>query len=75
MNISRSIRAIAISALGFTSLVLPVAAEQPTKIDFSNETVGAEPKSLVAVVGNWRIMKDGKEVSLVVDSSGTFRER
>ena len=67
MNISKSIRAIAVSALGFTSLVLPVAAEQPTKIDFSNETVGAEPKSLVAVVGIWRIESEAGKNVLAVD--------
>jgi len=67
MNISKSIRAIAVSALGFTSLVLPVAAQQPTKIDFSNETVGAEPKSLVAVVGIWRIESEAGKNVLAVD--------
>jgi hypothetical protein len=48
-------------------LVLPVAAEQPTKIDFSNETVGAEPKSLVAVVGIWRIESEAGKNVLAVD--------
>jgi hypothetical protein len=67
MNMRNGIRFIAFSALGFTMLMRPVAAEQPTKIDLSSETVGAEPKSLVPVVGIWRIeSEDGKNV-LAVD--------
>src|SRR5258707_7546992 len=67
MNISKSIRAVAVSALGFTLLILPAAAEQPTKIDLSSETVGAEPKSLLAVVGVWRIESEGGKNVLAVD--------
>jgi hypothetical protein len=48
------------------SLLLAVAA-QPLKIDFSNETVGAEPKSFLSVVGVWRIEADGNNKVLVVD--------
>src|SRR5882762_9244792 len=51
MKIIKNMKAIAVSAIVLTALVLPLAAEQPTKSDFSNEAVGAEPKSLVAVVG------------------------
>src|SRR5258708_1703201 len=46
MNIGKSIRVVAVSALGFTLLVLPAAAQQPTKIDLSSETVGAQPRAL-----------------------------
>src|SRR5256885_16536841 len=67
MTANQSIRAIALSVLGLTSLVLPAAAEQPTKIDFSDETVGADPKSLVAVVGIWRIESEGGKNVLAVD--------
>jgi hypothetical protein len=67
MNIGQSIRVVAISALGFTLLVLSAAAQQPTKIDLSSETVGAEPKSLVAVVGIWRIESEGGKNVLAVD--------
>src|SRR4051795_2411402 len=67
MNIPEAIRAAAVSAFGFTMLVLPAAAEQPTRIDFSSETVGAEPKSLVAVVGIWRIESEGGKNVLAVD--------
>src|SRR3981081_3488915 len=61
------IRGIAASVLGLTSLVLPVAAEQPTRIDFSNETVGAEPKALVPVVGICRMESEGGKNVLAVD--------
>jgi hypothetical protein len=47
--------------------VLPTEAQQPTKIDFSSETVGAEAKSLVAVVGIWRIESEGGKNVLAVD--------
>jgi hypothetical protein len=67
MNMGENIRAIVVTALGFAGVISPVAAEQPTKIDFSSETVGAEPKSLVAVVGNWRIESDGGKNVLAVD--------
>src|SRR6202047_3179338 len=67
MTRSQCIRAIAVSVLGLTSFALPVAAEQPTKLDFSSETVGAEPKSLVAVVGIWRIESEGGKNVLAVD--------
>jgi hypothetical protein len=67
MKMIKYARVIAASALGLTSLVLPVAAEQPTKIDFSSETVGAEPKALVAVVGIWRIESEGGKNVLAVD--------
>ncbi len=67
MNMIRCIGLITASALGLASLVLPVLAEQSTKIDFSSETVGAEPKSLVAVVGIWRIESEGGKNVLTVD--------
>src|SRR5258707_8132304 len=67
MNIGKTIRVVTVSALGFTLLVPSAAAQQPTKIDFASETVGAEPKSLVAVVGIWRIESEGGKNVLAVD--------
>src|SRR3989440_3901341 len=67
MNISKSIRAVTGSALGLALLVLPAVAAQQIKIDLSSETVGAEPKSLVAVVGIWRIESEGGKNVLAVD--------
>jgi hypothetical protein len=52
-------------ALGASSL--PLAAQQTVKADLSSETVGAEPKSFLSVVGIWRIeSEEGKNV-LTVD--------
>jgi hypothetical protein len=49
-------------------LILPVvAAQQPMKIEFANDTVGAEPKSFVSVVGIWRIGNEGGNKVLAVD--------
>src|SRR5436190_24232751 len=67
MIIAQNVRAIAISVLGLTSLVLPASAEQPIKLEFSDETVGADPKSLVPVVGIWRIESEGGKNVLAVD--------
>lgn len=49
------------------ALVSPAEAQQPVKIDFSNETVGADPKSFVSVVGVWRIEQDDAKKVLAVD--------
>jgi hypothetical protein len=43
MNMNTIKRASAASAFGLALLAIPAAAQQPTKIDFSNEVVGAEP--------------------------------
>ena len=45
-----TIRAI-ISVAAFAALALPGFAAEPTTINFSDETVGADPKSLIPVVG------------------------
>jgi len=55
------------AALGLAALAVPVLAAEPTTIDFSNETVGAEPQSLVPVVGFWRIENDTGKKVLAVD--------
>src|SRR5437867_13097854 len=64
---SKNIRAFVVSAIGLAALALPGLAAQPTTIDFSAETVGAEPKSLVPVVGIWRIENDNGKKVLTVD--------
>ena len=50
-----------VAGLGLAALLLSAHATQPLKIDFSNETVGAEPKSFLSVVGVWRIESDGNQ--------------
>jgi hypothetical protein len=67
MSLNQHVGIIAILAVALTYLVPPVAAEQPVKIDFSDETVGSDPKSLVAVVGIWRIENEAGKNVLAVD--------
>ena len=58
---------IAVAGVGLAALLLSAGALQPLKVDFSNETVGSEPKSFLSVVGVWRIETDGNNKVLVVD--------
>jgi hypothetical protein len=67
MSIGKSMKAAAIAALGIAVLAPPRLAAQPTTIDLSGETAGAEPKSFVSVVGFWRIEDDNGKKVLVVD--------
>jgi hypothetical protein len=62
-----NIRAVAIVVAGLAASALPAPAQQPLKTDFSNETVGAEPKSLTSVVGIWRIESENGKKVLAVD--------
>jgi hypothetical protein len=57
----------AMMAIGLAALALPVAAAQSIKVDLSNDTVGAEPKALVPVVGIWRIAEEKGKKVLAVD--------
>jgi hypothetical protein len=67
MNIAKNIHALAIASMGFAVSLSCVFAGQSLKVDFSNETVGAEPKSFLSVVGVWRIEADDGTKVLVVD--------
>src|SRR3954470_11008498 len=67
MVTSKSIGLMIATALGLAALALPGLAGQPTTIDFSGETVGAEPKAFVPVVGIWRIENDNGKKVLAVD--------
>ena len=60
LNITLSMSAVFLVAM-------PAVAQQPVKIDFSNETVGAEAKSFPAVVGIWRVEQEGAKKVLAVD--------
>ena len=64
---SKNIRAFVVFAIGFAALALPGLAAQPATIDFSSETVGAEPKAFVPVVGIWHIENDNGKKVLAVD--------
>src|SRR5499425_2524431 len=68
MQIGKHLRALSLAVCGFAAVVVPVvAAQQPLKIAFTNDTVGAEPKSFLSVVGIWRIEDAGGNKVLAVD--------
>src|SRR3954471_17566429 len=45
----------------------PLFAQQGVTVDFSDETIGADPKSFLSVVGIWRIEQEGPKKVLAVD--------
>ncbi len=54
----------------FALVVLPVAAQTTSKTaDFSFETIGAEPKAMIPMVGNWIITQDNGRKVLKVDGT------
>src|SRR5947207_4615152 len=67
MKTSKRSLTVAVAAVGLAALLRYAPAGQPLKVDFSDESVGAEPKSFVSVVGVWRIENDGNNKVLVVD--------
>src|SRR5215475_10971446 len=67
MKIAKRTSMPTVAGLGLAALLLSANATQPLKIDFADETVGAEPKSFLSVVGIWRIETDGNNKVLVVD--------
>ena len=67
MTVSNHVRTFATAATSLLASLLLATAAQPLKVDFSNESVGAEPKSFLSVVGVWRIETDEGKKVLVVD--------
>jgi hypothetical protein len=67
MTLSRAIRMQAAAALALSVLVLSASAEQTKKADLAAETVGAEPKSFLSVVGVWRVESEAGQNVLTVD--------
>jgi hypothetical protein len=53
----------------FALLALPAGAAPPRTVDFSQETLGAEPRLMLPMVGNWTITQDGGRKVLKVDGS------
>jgi hypothetical protein len=51
----------------FGIMLFPVFALESKKFDFNNETLGAESKAFSALVGDWRIDKDGSNLVYAVD--------
>ena len=56
MTIAKHTIALAAASLGVATLLLSAHAVQPLKIDFSDETIGTEPKSFLSVVGVWLVV-------------------
>ena len=69
MKVGRFTITTAIAGLGLAALLLRADAGQSLKVEFSNDTVGAEPKSFLSVVGIWRIEAEGNKKVLAVDGS------
>jgi hypothetical protein len=67
MTSRTSVMTAAAVMIGFATFALPGLTAQPTTIDLTSETVGAEPKAFVPVVGFWRIEEDSGKKVLVVD--------
>jgi len=67
MTISKRNAMITVLALGLLAPGSTLAAGLPMAVDLSGETAGAEPKSLVPVVGIWRIESDAGKNVLTVD--------
>ena len=57
----------ALAVIAAFALAVPVAAAQAIKLDFAKESVGAEPKLLVPVVGIWRVENEKGKNVLAVD--------
>jgi hypothetical protein len=67
MKVAQVAVTMAVACAGLAALLIYADAGQSLKIDFSDETVGAEPKSFVSVVGVWRIEAEGNNKVLAVD--------
>ena len=65
MKLKTFMHVVIVGAAGLAAL--PVVAQQQIKIDFNDETVGAEPKLLLPVVGVWRIENEQGNKVLAVD--------
>ncbi len=67
MKTMKSTITMAVAGVGLAASLLCANAGPSLKIDFSDETVGADPKSFLSVVGVWRIETEGTNKVLVVD--------
>src|SRR5258708_9631795 len=67
MTSQRMLLNIVLCMSAFLSIASPAFAQQQVKVDFSNETVGAERKAFLSVVGKWRVEQEGAKKVLAVD--------
>jgi hypothetical protein len=66
MNVKKTIKTILLAGAA-AAISLMSAAAEPLKLDFSSDTVGADPSSFVNVVGVWRVEAEGNNKVLAVD--------
>lgn len=67
MKIGNVMKATVVASFILAVLLPHADAEDAKTIDFSDETVGGDPKSFVGVVGVWRIEAESDNKVLVVD--------
>jgi hypothetical protein len=67
MKVAKRTTTLTAACVGAISLLMYAHAADSLKFDFSDETVGADPKSLVSIVGVWRIESEGNNKVLAVD--------
>ena len=67
MATTRSIAIISLMGCGYAGTIFPLLAAEPLKLDFSTESIGADPASFLNVVGIWRIEAEGDNKVLAVD--------
>src|SRR5258705_2712650 len=66
-NMKRNISAITAAGVSLAASLIGAATAEPLKIDLSKESVGAEPKAFVPVVGVWRMESENGKNVLAVD--------
>jgi hypothetical protein len=67
MKTNRIFVVSSLASVMLAAMIAAAAAQQAVKVDFADETVGAEPKALLPVVGIWRIESDAGQKVLAVD--------
>ena len=67
MNVANRTMTLTVACVSLIALLMYANAADSLKFDFSDEAVGADPKSFVSVVGVWRIESEGNNKVLAVD--------
>ena len=63
----RIITSLSFAVIALTASALHASAAEPLKLDFSNDTVGADASAFVNVVGVWRVEAEGDNKVFAVD--------
>jgi hypothetical protein len=67
MKFAQRTIATVIAGISLAALLAYAGAGQSLKADFSDDTVGGDPKSFLSVVGVWRVEAEGNNKVLAVD--------